>query len=446
MSEEKYIAAIEISSSKIIGTVGRMQPGGRLDVIAVEQEKAVEAVRMGIIQNVEDTSNRIARILEKLERKPAVAPRKIKAIYTGISGRSLRSISKEVSIEFPEDTEMDNAIIEQLRSQALANAIDSSLEVIDAVPRSFFIGKTETHNPIGMIGSGIRATYDLIVCRPQLMRNIQRCVSEKLGLEIAGVMVTALAAGQTVLTAEDKRLGCMLVDLGAETTTVTIYKDGHLVYFATLPLGSRHITRDLTSLSLLEERAEEIKITSGNAVANATASTLNIHGVKFSDVSNLVTARSEEIVANIVEQISYADLKGSDLPGGIICIGGGFKLNGMLDLLGRQSNLNVRRGQLPPGIVIEDTKAPSSESIEVVSILYAGGNTGAVECLELPKKQDLPTIGTDDEPGEDTNSGKGGNNPRKPKEPSWIASRLGAWKDKFTKIVIPGSDDSEELI
>ena len=35
-----------------------------------------------------------------------------------------------------------------------------------------------------------------------------------------------------ILTPEEKRLGCMLVDMGAETTTVSIYKEGHLVYFA----------------------------------------------------------------------------------------------------------------------------------------------------------------------------------------------------------------------
>ena len=82
----------------------------------------------------------------------------------------------------------------------------------------------------------------------------------------------------------------MLVDMGAETTTVTIYRKGCLRYFATLPFGGRNITRDITSLNVLEENAEDIKITSGNAIPRDTASSLNLNGVKLSEVSNLIVA------------------------------------------------------------------------------------------------------------------------------------------------------------
>ena len=52
---------------------------------------------------------------------------------------------------------------------------------------------------------------------------------------------------------------------GAETTTVSIYKNDVLIYLATIPVGSRNITKDITALNILEERAEEIKKSVGNA-------------------------------------------------------------------------------------------------------------------------------------------------------------------------------------
>lgn len=394
MTEERYVAAVEISSSKIIGTVGRTRGDGSLDVIAVEQERGVECVRYGIIQNLEETSLRIARIIHRLESKPAVAPRKIDSLFIGLSGRSIRSIRTEVRLSLPDDTEINDEILRRLREQAWHSAIDSSLEVVDAVPRIYYVGKTETHSPKGMMGDSIRAIYDLVVCRPELKRNIERTVADKLGLRISGFIVTALATGHLILSDDEKRLGCMLVDLGAETTTVTIYKNGNLLYFATLPLGSRNITRDLTSLSLVEERAEEIKTNSGNAIASDTPPTLNINGIRYSEVANLIVARSEEIVANIVQQIEYAGLKGSDLPGGIIGIGGGFRLNGMFELLGRQSNLSVRRAQLPAYVRLDDIKSPASETIEVVSIMYAGATHSDTSCLKFPERAELPATGT----------------------------------------------------
>lgn len=193
-------------------------------------------------------------------------------------------------------------------------------------------------------------------------------------------------------------MGCMLVDMGAETTTVTIYRKGFLVYLATIPLGARNITRDLTHLNLLEEKAEEIKVTSGSAMPTQSAANLNLGGVKLSDVSAMVAARAEEIVANVVEQIEYAGLSEKDLPAGIICIGGGAKLSGMTDLLERQSGLPVRMGRLPAYVRIESPKISGFDLIQAVSLLYAGADLTDKECLEMPAAPELPPTGyVDDE-------------------------------------------------
>lgn len=394
MSDDKYIAAIEISSSKIIAAVGRASSDGELEVLAIEHEKALEAVRFGIIQNLEETSVRVRRIIDKLERRTGIAPKKIAGLIAGLSGRSLRSIMAEVSMNLPDDTEITDDILERLREEAKRKAIDNTLEVVDVVPRIYKVGKTETHSPKGTVGNYIQATFDLIVCRPELKRNLKRTIPDKTGIRIEGFVVTALAAGHLILTPDEKRLGCMLVDMGAETTTVTIFRKGSLRYYATLPLGGRNITKDIVSLHVLEENAEDIKITSGNAIQRDTPSTLNLNGVRLSDVSNIVVARAEEIVANVIEQISYAGLKESDLPGGIICIGGGSRLQGITELLGQQSNLPVRRGKLPNYVTVDPSLATAYDIEEITSVMYAGATLGHCECLQEPQKLELPPNGT----------------------------------------------------
>ena len=440
MSEDRYVAAIEISSSKIIGVVGRANRNGQVDIIAVEQEKSIESVRYGIIQNLEETSMRIARILEKLERRPSIAPKKISSVFVGMSGRSLRSIPTTVRLNLPEETEISDEIIARLRKDAYSVAIDNTLEIVDAEPRRYRIGTLETLSPKGVIGNEIRADYDIVVCRPELKRNIQRVIQDKVGIGISGFVVTPLATAHLILTQEEKRLGCMLVDIGAETTTVCIFRNGALCYFATLPFGGRNITRDITSLSLLEERAEEIKITSGNAIAPENPSSLNLNGVKLSDVSNLVVARSEEIVANITEQILYAGLKEKDLPGGVICIGGGTKLNGMTELLSRQLGLPVKIGRLPSYVHIEDIKGPSSEIIEVASVLYAGATHTDAQCLELPRREEMPVIGS--APDDEQTQGYSGDERRERiSNPNSFANRL---KKGLTRLFSNPEDDDDE--
>ncbi len=402
MSQEKYIAAIEIGSSKITVAVGRASADGRLSIVAVEQENTVECVCHGVIHNVEETAAIIGRLIARVEKRTNITPRRIKCAYVGLAGRSLRNVPRELSRNLPEDTEITEEILESLRGDALHSHIDSSLEVIDAIPSTYFVGKTETRSAVGTFGSSVRAQYQLIACRPLLRKHLERVVRDKAGIPIAKLVITPLAVADLILSPEEKRLGCMLVDLGAETTTVAIYRGGALHYLAVLPMGGRNITTDITSLNVLEERAEEIKTTSGNAIPAENPSTLNLDGVKLSDVSNLVVARSEEIIANIIEQLTYAEISDKQLPGGIVTIGGGFNLNRMTELLKRQSNLNVRRGTLPPSVIIEDTKAPTYETIEVAGIMHAGTAPGAPDCMEIPVKEELPAedYTYDDEPEE----------------------------------------------
>ena len=442
MNDERYVAAIEVSSSKIIAAVGKMHSDGRLDIIATEQERGVESVRYGIIQNLEETSMRITRILDRLQRKPAVAPKVIKSLYVGLSGRSLRSIRTEVELNLPDETEINDDILKRLRDQALSTAIDSSLEVVDAIPRVYYVGKSETRSPKGAVGNKIRAVYDLIVCRPELRRNLMRTLDDKVGIPVCGFVVTALSTAQVILTSEEKRLGCMLVDMGAETTTISIYKDGSLRYFATLPLGGRNITRDITTLSVLEERAEEIKITMGNAVARDTASTLNMNGIRMADVSNLIVARSEEIVANIIEQLKYAGIKDKDLPAGLICIGGGTKLNGMLDLLGHQIDLPVRGGILPNYIRLEDSKPTSAEVVQVASVLYSGASESEEECLDNPGAEDLPITGVGNDPEEEYVD----DSPRERQERPRNNGIWGKFQKRISEIFSNPEEDDSDLI
>lgn len=442
---ERYIAAIEVSSSKIVAAIGKTKGAGHLDVIAVEHEQTGEVgVRYGIIQNLEETSLAVSRIFSRLEHKSSVQPWKIKSVIVGLGGRSLKNIIKEVSLSLPEDTEITDEILERLHDQAIHSAIDNTLEIVDAVPRVFKVGNSQTASPKGMIGNHISGVFDLIVCRPELKRNIKRTITDKLHLEVDGFVVTAMATGHLILTPEEKRLGCMLVDMGAETTTVTIYQKGALHYLATIPMGGRNISRDIASLGVVDSKAEEIKITSGNALAESNVPNLEINGLKLSDISNLVVARSEEIVANIIAQLEYAGIKDSELQGGIVCIGGGFRMKGILELLEMESNIPVRRGTLPEYVRIEDTRANGVEMAEVASVLYAGATLTDKESLYMPERPGMPVNGVLPLENDDSDEEKKSNKSETPSKPkSSFFEKMGK---RIGSLFSGNEDDDTELI
>lgn len=398
---DRYIAALEIGSSKITGAVGVYDPENKtLKIIAAEQEESRDSVRYGIIHNPEEVAARAVRIIDKLNENPAVAPRRISGIYVGLSGRSMHSVTSPVQLFFPEVTEITAEILNNLKTDASHIDLESNQEIMAVVPRSWSVDGMETVSPRGAMGKSISGVFDVIVGRSEIKRNIRKALSERLGVEIRGMIITPLAAADVVLSDEEKRLGCMLVDFGAETTSVSIFTKGSLCYFATLPLGGRNITRDLTTLYMLEEKAEEIKCESVRAIPRETPSTLNLNGIKMSDVSNLVVARAEEIVANVVQQISYAGLREKDLPDGIVCIGGGAQLNGILELLENQSGINARSGRLPAFIQAPDKKGRRLDAIQAAALLYAGALASKDDCLTLPQPEEKDDDITDESENE----------------------------------------------
>lgn len=382
--EPRYIVAIEIGSSKIKGAVGTVDADGTLSVIAVEKENRVNCVRYGCIQNVDEVSFCVSKIIRCLQNR--IYPRQIHGVYAGIGGRSLLSAVREVERQLPDEMEITERIIEQIKAEANTTLTDR--DVVSVEPMEFIVDNQTIINPVGTFGQNIRTTLNVITCKPQIIKNLNRVIVEKLQLKVCGYIVRQIAEADMVLTDDEKRLGCMFIDMGAETTTVSIYKNGSLQYLSTLPLGSRNITRDITALNYIEERAEEIKKAIGNAnPAETSASSTAAEGIDTTEINNYVQARAGEIMANITEQLNYAGLKASEIPGGIIMIGGGSKLRGFSTLLTNQTKLKVRQGLAPTTVRIADSGIKSDEAIDVISILAAAAKMPPAECVFTPERK-----------------------------------------------------------
>lgn len=381
--EDRNIVAIEIGSSCIKGAIGTYTPAGVLTVHAVEEEPLLDWVRYGAVSNVEEVATLVSRIIRKIENR--VSPRKITTVYVSLGGRSFRSVPRDVERHFVEDVEITDDVITQLFRDITSNPLPEC-EILKVVPREFVIDKASVSRPKGTVGRSIRMSANVITCRHQTKRNLERLFTDKLKMNIGGYEIRHMAIADAVLTSDERRLGCMLVDFGAETTTVSVYKDGHLQYMVTIPLGSRNITRDIQHLNYLEEQAEEIKRTVGNASGSMT-STQPMGSIDYTQVNHYVSHRAGEIIANIREQLRYAgfDSKTSDLPAGIIITGRGALLSGFNERLSQTLSMKIRTANVNiPQMRIADSRISPSDAADVLSILYAAACSGAVECLVEP--------------------------------------------------------------
>lgn len=441
---EINIVALEIGSSKIKGAVGSIDDTGVLTVKAVDEEPITDWVRYGIVSNAEEVANHATLLLERLENR--CGGRFTTGVYVSIGGRSFRSEPRECERLLPNEMEISADIIEQLIAETL-NTANPRREVLSVVPREFIVDKRRVNKPIGSLGQQIKMLSNIITCRPQIKRNLQHLLTEKLGLNVNGHVIRQISQADFTLNPEEKRLGCMLVDCGAETTTVSIYKHGYLQYLATLPMGSRNITRDLTHLNILEERAEEIKHQYGN---NAS---LSLPGVNSADVNKFISYRAGEIIANINNQIQLAGLQPSALPMGIILVGRGSRLVGFSERLANKTGLKVRFGNAArTDLRLADPRISISDSLDVIATLYDAAHHNPVDCFsaepETPEVEEVvetvvETPVPEIEPEPDPIIKPADPKPRRPKgKGSWITR---GW-ERFTEMLEAPEDDDDAVM
>ncbi len=368
MEQNQYIVALEIGSSKIVGAIAEKSASGLISVNHLAEERLSNCVRYGCVQNVENIKSSINRIIHELERS---IDGRVTQVFVGISGRSLHSEMTEENRGLDSQKSITQETITSIIREAARKQV-KSYETIDIVPCTYYVDKAETTEPVGQFGSSIKIKANLIVAKPQLKLNLDRVMS--FGIKARDYIVTPLAVGREVLKDSEISLGVMLVDIGAETTTVSIYKGGALTYLMTLPMGGRNITRDIMNgANVLEETAEQVKKNINNPLDPNNVDIIDIEGVKSSDASNYIAARVGEIIANIKQQIEYAGMNDDDIRT-VVLIGGTVAMPGLPQKVEEILKIKVRLGQYPQTLNITNHAINRPEYIQVFSLLARGAD------------------------------------------------------------------------
>jgi cell division protein FtsA len=284
---------------------------------------------------------------------------------------------------------------------------------------------------------------NLIVAKPSLKLNLSRLMT--FGVAVKDYIVTPLAVADQILSESDRELGCMLVDIGAETTTVAIYKNKALIFLNTLPLGGRNLTRDvMIGLGQREVTAENVKKNINNPLDPNNVSNVVIEGVSAPEAANYISARTGEIIANINQQLADAGFSSEEIPS-IVLIGGCAHMGGLQQKIAETIKIKVRMGQNPVSINIMNPEINRMEYIEVFSLLAkAAEMIGDGEtCVELNKYEDGPTFDGINRPRVTPEQPERPVKPEKPAKPE-KKSRWKAWGDKLSRLMTEdeaGDDD-----
>lgn len=342
MTNKEMIAVVEIGSATITGAVGFKRPDGVVEVVACASESSKDCIRNGQVRNIEQTAQRLTNIINILESEIAGAT--ISRVYVGIGGYTFHSVSNQVCRTFDEETRVTAEMIESMIEENLEGT-DGERAVIDVVPQEYKVDGIVTAEPVGCNCKDIVGEYLNLQSRFSMMDNV-RAAFESAKTEIADSLVTPMRLADTLLAPTEVSLGCALVDIGAGTTTVSIYKNGRLRFLSVVPLGDRMVTADLMALGIGEEEAERIKCSIGLAAGhedNEIYTTEGGDGVSYKNIRFAIRARIYEIMANVANQIKVAGYDDGKLNSGFVFTGGALAIPGVEDYIRTQPDCGKMR-------------------------------------------------------------------------------------------------------
>lgn len=309
-------------------------------------------VRRGIVVDLEAASRSIREaVRQALEAAGAEGVERAVVSVSGahlrsLTGRAAVSVHRPVTGVSPED-------VRRALDQASVVELPEGREVIHNLPRSYSLdGGDGISEPLGLAGRSLEATAHLITGKALQVQNALRAATGA-GLVILDYLVGVRAAGQAVLTAEERESGVLLLDIGGGTTSVAVYERGHLWHVAVIPVGGDLITSDLaTLLHIPVAVAESIKVERGWASVELcpdarfeliSPSGQRVRELEDQRVAAIIESRVHEILGMAAEQVQRSGYTGL-FPAGLVLTGGGSRLQGLLEVAADGLGLPARLG------------------------------------------------------------------------------------------------------
>ncbi len=312
------ITGIDVGTSSIRVLVSEYVKGKNgLQVIGTAHKES-RGLRHGYIVNFDDAAASIAEAVREAERSAKV---KISRALLSVGGVSLGTLTGEASIAVSRaDAEVNDVDVKRVIGASESNLRDRvNRKILHTIPLGYKIdGKKVLVRPHGMKGGILEVRTLFVTCLEQHLEDLVSAV-EAAGVRVDDVIAAPIAESSVALSKLQKKAGCVLANIGAETVSISVFEEGIPVSLQVFPIGSTDITNDIAlGLKVPLEEAERIK--KFRDEGNLKRKVDEIIEARLSDIFELIEAHLRKIGKNGL------------LPAGIILTGGGAIIGAIEDL------------------------------------------------------------------------------------------------------------------
>ena len=386
---KNILAVIDIGNSKVSCLIGIPVKNNNVQVKVLGfGQHASLGISNGQVIDMKEIANSIARAVEGAESMAGFNISKVVCNLSG--GRPITKIFRnKLKIENGRVEKNDILKINKFKDNY---QIDDYEILSSSVIKYYLDNGTSVDNPIGIFTNNLTTEMNFTYGQKTVIKNLSSAIN-LCHLSVEKFFITPEASGASTLLKDERNNGAMIVDLGANITTVGVFLNNKIVFSDCIPIGGLHITSDIVrGLGTKSEDAEKLKILHGSTLSHETDEYINLDIPIISDQGDLITQkipkamltaiikpRVEEIFELIYERLSLLKPNSNYINKIILC-GGGANLGNIREFATNYFKSNVRIGR-PIGLI---------DLPEIVQTPSFACLTGLlIKCLEKEKKFSL---------------------------------------------------------
>jgi cell division protein FtsA len=361
------VAALDIGTSKFACLIGRLKPQGpqetlrrrshSIEVIGIGHTVA-RGMKGGTVVDLAEAEQALRHCVDLAERMAGV---QLESVIVSVSAGRPSSELFHAAVDVPGSAVTEGDIARVLAAGS-RHSVRDGRAVLHSLPIGYTLDETrDIRDPRGMLGRRFGVDMHMVSVNTAPIRNLMLAV-ERCHLAVEAMVAAPYVAALSALADDEADLGAALVDMGAGTTTLSVFAGGRFVHADGFALGGQHVTRDLArGLNARLADAERIKTFYGSVLAGGSDERDMITVPPVGDDENeppqfvsrakvvrIIKPRAEEILEMVRDRLAASPFA-AEPRGRVILTGGASQLTGLAELAGRILGRPVRIGR-PLGI------------------------------------------------------------------------------------------------
>lgn len=354
------VVAIDIGTHKVSVLIAKVHAQDKIEVVGMAYARN-RGMNKGKIISLEKV---VAAIKQAVQEAEDMAECRIHTAWVAIPSTELRSFyAAGRTPVFSNDQSITTNELVRALELAKTNHLTPDHYLASAVPLGFAVDDSDewVQNPIGLTGQSVTGHYHLMMLPISTMQNLDKALKSA-GIGVEKMVVSSLATAEATLLKDEKEYGVCLIDIGAGTTNLAVYFEGHLAFTSTIQLGGEHVTRDIAAvLQTTTEEAERLKTLHGCVDHNVikpdhmiqVQMTDGIQTISRIELADIIVARYEQIFDRIYEALEAQGAL-SGLYHGVVLSGDACRIEGAVNFARRKLGVSAHLGNPPLQVFAKD--------------------------------------------------------------------------------------------